>query len=653
MSIYGSGLYGAGLFGLSGPAWQPTWQLLVAFNNLAQDDPTAISTVASPPGTLGAHNVWTDISGDVRTQGDTNRGRQHEIDQVQTGGMTVTLDNRLGKYDPWSASSPYAGKVLPGRPVRLQATIGGTTYFLFTGVTDVWATQWTAPSYSTVAVSCVDQLAYLSNAILPVQVYEQIVKADTPAGYWPLTDPAGSTYATELTGLSTRGHVANTVTFGATTPINIGQDTGCQFNGLGWIYLPLALSGTGDTTVEAWVKLTATPAASWWIYVQQDLSGFGPGGVGPALSVNNGGQAVFYGIYNKPPCVGATNIADSNWHHLVGVCNSGTGALTLYVDAVVDATSSPGTGSTQSGTIQAGIGFYPLVGADLASADVAHVAVYPLVLTSTKIANHFNNATSVPVEGSGARFTRIASTWMKMPVGTVDAGSSQLQAITTPPGQTSGLSYLQNVEQSEAGLMYVDTSGHLTFKGRTTVYGTTTSTATFGDNPGEMPWELGPQVATDTQDVYGYISVQRTNGNTQTVAVPNANQFGAKTLTIGGLLNTTDQECFDMANWFAIQFATPRPRIRQITVRPVSDLTGATTAALLALEIGAVVTVNRHNVPGGGTAFSQVCNVEGINWHIYPDTGDFNVDLQLTPLSPIRPWILGTSTLGVDTYLFF
>jgi hypothetical protein len=637
-------------------AWQPTWQVLVAFNNNAQDDPANITTVASPPGALGAANVWTDITADVRDAVDTNRGRQHETDRVQAGTLALTLDNRAGKYDPWSTTSPYAGKVLPGKPLRLQATFAGTTHNVYTGITDVWATQWTAPSYTTVALSCVDQFAYLSNAYLPANFYEINVAADSPAVWWTLGDPTGSAVAADLSGHNHPGHYWGAVTLGQPGPNPIETGTAAQFtNNTQHVNLPNALAATGDTTLEAWIKTSGSPIANYFIYTQQDQSGYGPGGIGPALALNSSGNVVLYGIYNLPPAVGTHSFNDGNWHHIVGV-STAAGVLTIYVDNVIEQQGTAGTGTTQNAnTTLSFVGFYPTVQTDL-NITVAHVTGYNSALTATQVANHYNAGIAVPVETSWNRVQRIGHTWMGAPVPSLiplDQGSSQMQAITAPLGSTSALSYLQTVEQSEAGLLYVDVTGHLQFAGRVTVYTNTTSTVTFGDNPGEYPFELNPQIATDTQDVYGYVQIQRNNGNPQTATVPNANTFGTKTLQISGLLNTTDTEIANMANWYAVQFANPRPRIRQITIRPVTDPTGATTTALLGLDIGSVVTVNRHHVPGGGTAFSQVSNVEGVNYHIDPATGDWNVELQLTPIAPVRPWILGTSQLGVDTALFF
>jgi hypothetical protein len=641
-------------------AWQPVWQLLVGFNNTAQSDPILFSTIASPPGTLGAVNVWTDITADIRDNLDTNRGRQHEIDRVQSGTMSVTLDNRSGKYDPWSVTSPYAGKILPGRPVRLQATINSFLFYVYTGIADVWATGWTAPNDATVSLSCVDLFSYMNNAPLAVRTYENAVLADSPTGYWTLGDPVGSAGAADSSGNQRTGTYVGTPTLGVAGPFVFDPATAVTFGtpsspaGYATVPNPLNLGGTLDVTIEAWILATSFPSQVSWIFNQTDING-AVGGVNCGLTVNSTGQTVLYSLYNVAPCVGVRNVCDNKWHHLVGTVNHTTGAMTVYVDGTVDATSSPGTaavaGSPQFAAIGSPTFAYSPVGAQNYGT-VAQVAVYNSLVSSSRILAHYQIGAPVGVEPSGTRVNRVASTWMGLPVGTIDTGKSNVQAATTSLTATNTLSYLQQVEQSEGGLLYIDNAGHVWFKSRDSVYTNTTNQATFGDGGGpEIPFQLGPQIAVDTQDVYGQIVLTRNNGNPQTVVANTG--FGIKTYQQSGLLNTTDTEILGYAQWLATQFNTAKPRIRQITVHPVNDPTGTATQAVLSPDIGTVVTVNRHTLPGAGTAFTQICNVEGINWHIYPATGDFNVEFQLTPIFPQRPWMLGTSQLGVDTNLFF
>jgi hypothetical protein len=233
---------------------------------------------------------------------------------------------------------------------------------------------------------------------------------------------------------------------------------------------------------------------------------------------------------------------------------------------------------------------------------------------------------------------------------TIDTGNSPVQAILDAVTTTTALTYLQTVEQTESGAFFMSGAGQVRFMSRSTVYTSLTSTVTFGDGGSEIPYELNPTIATDTLDQYAQVILQRNNGNAQTA---DSGQLG-KIYQASGLLQTTDAEVLGQANWLLKQFAiTPKPRIRSITIHPFVTPSGAATTAILGLELGSVVTINRHILPGAGTAFTQVCNVEGINHHVYPATGDWTIDLQLTPLPPLRPWILGTSQLGVDTNLFF
>lgn len=66
---------------------------------------------------------WTDhTSRLVGNWTATQAGRQYELDAVQSGGMTFTLDNSDGTFDSTNASSPLSGSIKPFRLARLTAT---------------------------------------------------------------------------------------------------------------------------------------------------------------------------------------------------------------------------------------------------------------------------------------------------------------------------------------------------------------------------------------------------------------------------------------------------------------------------------------------------------------------------------------------------
>jgi hypothetical protein len=86
-------------------------------------------------GTAGTN--WQTIDSlDARSIG-IRRGRTREDQTFQPGQMTLVLDNRSGNYDPGNSSSSYIWNgysvLTRGTKIRISATYGSTTEYLFTG----------------------------------------------------------------------------------------------------------------------------------------------------------------------------------------------------------------------------------------------------------------------------------------------------------------------------------------------------------------------------------------------------------------------------------------------------------------------------------------------------------------------------------------
>lgn len=62
-----------------------------------------------------------------------DRGRDTYLENMRAGKATIVVTDRTGLFNPKNPGSALAGKVLPMRPVRVQATYSGTTYGLFYG----------------------------------------------------------------------------------------------------------------------------------------------------------------------------------------------------------------------------------------------------------------------------------------------------------------------------------------------------------------------------------------------------------------------------------------------------------------------------------------------------------------------------------------
>lgn len=99
--------------------------------------------------------------------------------------------------------------------------------------------------------------------------------------------------------------------------------------------------GTGDFTVEAWVR-TAAAGGSGTIIARKDSAG-GPGDGGFLLVLGSGGSLKFatddgFGYFQV--LTGATAAADGTWHHVAGV-RQGAG-LTIYLDGIAQAATPSG-----------------------------------------------------------------------------------------------------------------------------------------------------------------------------------------------------------------------------------------------------------------------------------------------------------------------
>ena len=76
--------------------------------------------------------VIVDVSNVVDTI-QTNRGRNPQADQFQTGTLTLRIVDQNGDFNPQNPSGPYFGLLDPMRKVAISATYNSVTYPIFSG----------------------------------------------------------------------------------------------------------------------------------------------------------------------------------------------------------------------------------------------------------------------------------------------------------------------------------------------------------------------------------------------------------------------------------------------------------------------------------------------------------------------------------------
>jgi hypothetical protein len=91
------------------------------------------------------------------------RGKNRQLDLYDVGLTTVVLQNNDRTFDPTFANSPYAGQIIPKRPIRITSA----GYPVFIGVADDWNLSYEPNGNSIAALTAADAFAYFFEQILP------------------------------------------------------------------------------------------------------------------------------------------------------------------------------------------------------------------------------------------------------------------------------------------------------------------------------------------------------------------------------------------------------------------------------------------------------------------------------------------------------
>lgn len=197
-----------------------------------------------------------------------------------------------------------------------------------------------------------------------------------------------------------------------------------------------------------------------------------------------------------------------------------------------------------------------------------------------------------PVELSGARVNRVLDdvgvAWPSAQR-TIDAGNETLQGDDVTPADNA-LSYLQIIESSEPGELFIGKDGSLVFQDRNHVFPSTTVPTLTDDNTGIK--------YSNVRVVYGsellFTQSELTRKGSSTIVQANdltaQSEYGVRTLSLTDLLQNTDAALGVLATYYVSLYAQPEYRFDQVEII-VSQLEVVDQAKILALELGSVVKV--------------------------------------------------------------
>lgn len=613
--------------------------------------------------------VWTDVTADFVSIA-TQRGRNRELGSFQAGNGTLVLRNESRKYDPEYAAGAYYGKLRPNRRIRLRATYSAVTYPVIVGYIDRIAQTYEGPNGAVTTVTFSDLFKILNRVELPRSVYTVEVAADLPELWYRLDEPVS---ATALANSGSLGHAYDAAvgTIGFTS-VGLGnqgltvRDGGSAGFADGTTH---ALSGlvpndygvgtaSASFAIEAWVNITAHTSLET-IFLQPGL-GASADSVWFTMQASGKPGFIIHNTAGTAYAVETTAALAAGTHHLVARHDSDR-SMHIFVDGIDVSIADLGVPGVTTGTIAKTPGptFVPSWsgGAGLGAGAVDEIAVYrsagASALSSARIAAH-NSAGRTPWNGDtvAQRAGRI------LDLAGVAAGDRSLDTGSTSLQNTSlggsGLAYLQKLEVTELGELFVTRDGKVRLLGRRESQqgAYLTSQATLADaTPGagevgyrDVGFDVDEAVIIDRATVSRDGSVAVTYSDAAAIA-----EFQAIDATYDGLLHDSDAYSYDYAQWIVNTHRTPTSRVGAVEVALPGDPANA-YPKMLGLEIGDRVTLKRR--PKVGAAITYDYRVEAIAH----DTGGayWNTHLQLSPFNlgaggnPV--WIWGTTKWGQQVW---
>lgn len=203
---------------------------------------------------------------------------------------------------------------------------------------------------------------------------------------------------------------------------------------------------------------------------------------------------------------------------------------------------------------------------------------------------------------------------------------------------TNALQYLQKVEASEPGALFINRAGAVTFKDRNDLQSFTTG-VTFADDGTGIGFQ-DIEVTYGTEELFNAVTVTYTGGTVTSIDSTSSTAYGYLDTTIDSLLGGAS-DAQTLADWTVGKYAQPTYRITGLSIY-LDSLSSSQQAQALGLDLGDVVYVTW--TPNAlGSAITQYCTVEGIEVDATPN----GIYMKFTLAKTFASFLLDSSTFGV------
>ena len=194
----------------------------------------------------------------------------------------------------------------------------------------------------------------------------------------------------------------------------------------------------------------------------------------------------------------------------------------------------------------------------------------------------------------------------------IDLGQVDLQGDTVSEG-AGVLTYLQIVEQTEPGSLFISKDGYVTFQDSLTGPSSATSVDLTDDGSG-IPFS-GINVVYGSELLYNRVVVTRAGGSPQIAEdIDSQNAYGISSLNLDGLLFTNDGDSLTLAQYLVQQYSEPEYRFDSLTIQ-MSELTTAQQNQVLTLELTDQVRI-KFTPNGIGDPIVKYAGITGIEHRV-------------------------------------
>jgi hypothetical protein len=191
----------------------------------------------------------------------------------------------------------------------------------------------------------------------------------------------------------------------------------------------------------------------------------------------------------------------------------------------------------------------------------------------------------------------------------IDTGTISLQGDVVDEG-VGALTYLQVVETTESGNLFIDKSGRITFQDTLTGPSSAGLVVLTDDGTG-IPFS-NVAVVYGSELLYNRIVITRAGGSPQVSEdTDSQNSYGISSLNMDGLLFNSDADSLALADALLGTYSEPEYRFDSITVQ-MSELSTAQQNSLLALELTDQVQIKftPNNIGSQIVKYGQITGIE-------------------------------------------